>query len=380
MARNLTRLTEPLVRENGALRPATWDEALDRAADGLPRGGRRGTGRTRSGIFSCSKATNEVNFLAQKFARVGRRQQQHRQLQPDLTRPQRRRSGDGLRSGRRDELLPRGRGDGRHPPVGIERARDAPDLLPPRPEGGAQRRAALRGRSAADGVGPVGRRLARPRRRHRHRARQRHGARDHRTRASRTSAFIERATTGFEAYRGVASSRTRSSARERDHRRAGGRDPRGWRTPTRAPTAAMICWTLGITEHHNAVDNVLALINLALLTGHVGPLRLGPQSAARPEQRAGRRRHGRASRTSCPGFQDVEDDAVARASSSAAWGVDDPAEARLAPDGDVRGDGARRADRALRDRREPGAVRGRPAPRAARCSRGSSTWSCRTSS
>ena len=32
----------------------------------------------------------------------------------------------------------------------------------------------------------------------------------------------------------------------------------------------MICWTLGITEHHNAVDNVLALINLALLTGHVG--------------------------------------------------------------------------------------------------------------
>jgi anaerobic selenocysteine-containing dehydrogenase len=33
---------------------------------------------------------------------------------------------------------------------------------------------------------------------------------------------------------------------------------------------AMLCWTLGITEHHNAVDNVLALINLALLTGHVG--------------------------------------------------------------------------------------------------------------
>jgi predicted molibdopterin-dependent oxidoreductase YjgC len=33
---------------------------------------------------------------------------------------------------------------------------------------------------------------------------------------------------------------------------------------------AQICWTLGITEHHTAVDNVLALINLALLTGHVG--------------------------------------------------------------------------------------------------------------
>ena len=36
-----------------------------------------------------------------------------------------------------------------------------------------------------------------------------------------------------------------------------------------APTA-QLCWTLGITEHHNATDNVLALINLALLCGHVG--------------------------------------------------------------------------------------------------------------
>ena len=35
---------------------------------------------------------------------------------------------------------------------------------------------------------------------------------------------------------------------------------------------AQLCWTLGITEHHNAVDNVLALINLALLCGHVGQI------------------------------------------------------------------------------------------------------------
>src|SRR5436190_17040545 len=33
---------------------------------------------------------------------------------------------------------------------------------------------------------------------------------------------------------------------------------------------AQLCWTLGITEHHNAVDNVLSLINLSLLTGHIG--------------------------------------------------------------------------------------------------------------
>ena len=61
------RLTEPLVRENGSLRPAGWDEALDVAA-GLARA--RETDATRSfGMFSCSKASNEVNFLAQKFAR-----------------------------------------------------------------------------------------------------------------------------------------------------------------------------------------------------------------------------------------------------------------------------------------------------------------------
>jgi predicted molibdopterin-dependent oxidoreductase YjgC len=46
-------------------------------------------------------------------------------------------------------------------------------------------------------------------------------------------------------------------------------DPRDRPHLRPAPTA-QICWTLGITEHHNAVDNVLALINLALLTGHVG--------------------------------------------------------------------------------------------------------------
>jgi formate dehydrogenase major subunit len=63
-----TRLTQPLVRVNGALRPTTWDDALDRAADGFRRN-LRDAGRTATGIFSCSKSTNEVNFLASKMAR-----------------------------------------------------------------------------------------------------------------------------------------------------------------------------------------------------------------------------------------------------------------------------------------------------------------------
>ena len=63
------RLTEPLVRENGLLRQATWDEALERAAEGF-RQTRRQHGAQAFGLFSCSKATNEVNYLAQKFARM----------------------------------------------------------------------------------------------------------------------------------------------------------------------------------------------------------------------------------------------------------------------------------------------------------------------
>jgi len=84
--------------------------------------------------------------------------------------------------------------------------------------------------------------------------------------------------------------------------------------------SAQILWTLGITEHHNAVDNVLALCNLALLTGHVGrwgsglvPLRGqnnvqgGGDMGSLPDK--------------LPGFQNVNDD-VARGKFEAVYGVD----------------------------------------------------------
>ena len=69
MARQDSRLTTPMVRENGQLRPATWDEALERAAQAF-RGTLQKHGPQGFGLFSCSKTTNEMNFLAQKFARV----------------------------------------------------------------------------------------------------------------------------------------------------------------------------------------------------------------------------------------------------------------------------------------------------------------------
>jgi formate dehydrogenase major subunit len=132
--------------------------------------------------------------------------------------------------------------------------------------------------------------------------------------------FIERATTDFEAYKAKVETYTLDYAE-----RETGVPAEAIRELAHAfakAERAMICWTLGITEHHNAVDNVLALINLALLTGHVGrygsglnPLRGqnnvqgGGDMGALPDR--------------LPGFQHVENDAL-RAKFEAAWGVTVP--------------------------------------------------------
>jgi len=64
-----SRLTTPMLRENGELRPATWDEALDAVAAGLAAA-KAMYGPDAVGLFSCSKTTNEVNFATQKFMRA----------------------------------------------------------------------------------------------------------------------------------------------------------------------------------------------------------------------------------------------------------------------------------------------------------------------
>jgi predicted molibdopterin-dependent oxidoreductase YjgC len=81
-------------------------------------------------------------------------------------------------------------------------------------------------------------------------------------------AFIERATSGFEAYAASVESYTLDYAEKITGvaRESIAELARGYATAA----SAQLCWTLGITEHHNAVDNVRALINLSLLTGHVG--------------------------------------------------------------------------------------------------------------
>jgi len=63
------RLTQPLVRDNGAHRPATWDEALDRVAAAFRKSIAKKDHRD-FGMFSCSKTVNELNYIAQKFVRT----------------------------------------------------------------------------------------------------------------------------------------------------------------------------------------------------------------------------------------------------------------------------------------------------------------------
>jgi formate dehydrogenase major subunit len=83
---------------------------------------------------------------------------------------------------------------------------------------------------------------------------------------------------------------------------------------------ATICWTLGITEHHNAVDNVLSLINLSLLTGHVGTYGSGLSPLRGQNNVQGGGDMG-AIPHHLPGFQDIKKSDAARARFEEAWGV-----------------------------------------------------------
>ena len=69
MPMQLPRLTQPLIRDGGQLRPASWDEALDRAAQGFLTA-RTAYGPDALATMSCSKASNEMNFLASKLTRI----------------------------------------------------------------------------------------------------------------------------------------------------------------------------------------------------------------------------------------------------------------------------------------------------------------------
>ena len=131
-------------------------------------------------------------------------------------------------------------------------------------------------------------------------------------------AFIERATTGFEEYRQCVERYTLDVA-ERETGVPAHVIREVAHTYARADRAE-ICWTLGITEHHNAVDNVLALINLALLTGHVGKYGSGVNPLRGQNNVQGGGDMG-AIPNRLVGFQDWTKEPAIRAKFERAWGV-----------------------------------------------------------
>ena len=129
--------------------------------------------------------------------------------------------------------------------------------------------------------------------------------------------FINRATAGFEEYRASVEPVDARGRRAGD--RGSGADDSGAGACLRAADRAILCWTLGITEHVTAVDNVLALINLALLCGHVGRYGSGLNPLRGQNNVQGGGDMG-AIPNKLPGFQDVKGDDDARARFEAAWG------------------------------------------------------------
>jgi predicted molibdopterin-dependent oxidoreductase YjgC len=137
--------------------------------------------------------------------------------------------------------------------------------------------------------------------------------------------FVERATSGFEEYRASVEPWTLAEAE-----RVTGVPAEAIRELAHAYATAehaQLCWTLGITEHHNAVYNVFALINLALLTGHVGRWGSGLQPLRGQNNVQGGGDMG-AIPNRLPGFQNIFFDDV-RQKFAAAWGRPIPLEMGL---------------------------------------------------
>ena len=128
--------------------------------------------------------------------------------------------------------------------------------------------------------------------------------------------FIKRGTTGFEQY----AESVKPYTLERAERDTGVPKELIQKLAHDYAKAdrAQICWTLGITEHHNAADNVLALINLSLLTGHVGRYGSGLVPLRGQNNVQGGGDMG-AIPNKLTGFQDVETDMAARAKFEAVY-------------------------------------------------------------
>ncbi|MGW8884951.1 molybdopterin oxidoreductase family protein [Streptomyces sp. NPDC055749] len=297
------RLTHPLVRdEGGSLRRASWDEALTRAAAGF-RQTREAYGPDAFAMLSCARATNEMNYVAQKFTRVVMGTNNVDSCNRTCHAP----SVAGLSAAF-------GSGGGTSSYEEVEHtdlvimwgsnARFAHPIffqhvlkgihngarmyaVDPRRTSTAEWAESWLGLNVGTDIPlahAIGREIIHA--------------------GLVNTAFVDRATTGFEEYAALVEPWTTSAAEKvtgvpaeaiRDLAHA-------YATAERA----QLCWTLGITEHHNGTDNVRALINLSMLTGHVGRYGSGVQPLRGQNNVQGGGDMG-AIPNKLPGFQDILD-------------------------------------------------------------------------
>ncbi|GHH82003.1 formate dehydrogenase subunit alpha [Streptomyces sulfonofaciens] len=310
--RNYLRLTHPLVRDSRdePFRRATWEEALTRVAEGLA------AHRGAFGMFACARATNEMNYVAQKFARVvmgthnvdSCNRTCHAPSVAGLSAAFG--SGGGTSSYEEIEhtdLIVMWGSNARfaHPIFFqhvLKGVRNGARLysVDPRRTSTAEWAESWLGLNVGTDIPmahAIGREIIHA--------------------GLANTAFIERATSGFEEYRKLVEPWTLSLAEKvtgvpaeaiKDLAHAYARAER-----------AQLCWTLGITEHHNGTDNVRALINLSLLTGHVGRYGSGLQPLRGQNNVQGGGDMG-AIPNRLPGFQDVLDPET-RHRFETAWGT-----------------------------------------------------------
>ncbi|MFD1937224.1 MULTISPECIES: molybdopterin oxidoreductase family protein [Nonomuraea] len=309
------RLTHPLVREDGVLRRASWTEALDLAADGFRRNIAR-HGPDSFAMLSCARSTNEMNYVGQKFTRVvvgtnnvdSCNRTCHAPSVAGLSAVFG--SGGGTSSYQEvedtDVIVMWGSAARNAHPIFFQHVLKAINkgarmfAVDPRRTGTAQWADSWLGLNVGTDI-PLAHAIAR----------------EIIDAGLHNESFIRRATTGFEEFVRKVDPWTLSTAEKvtgvpkaaiRELAHAYARADR-----------AQLCWTLGITEHHNATDNVRALINLALLTGHVGRYGSGLSPLRGQNNVQGGGDMG-AIPNRLPGFQDILDPDI-RERFERSWGI-----------------------------------------------------------
>ena len=310
------RLTRPLVRKGGELVPASWDEALDRVAAGLRRI-REASGADAIAGLSSAKCTNEENYLMQKFMRavVGTNNVDHcaRLCHASTVAGLARAFGSGAMTNSIEDLE---EADAIFV-IGSNTTECHPII------GAAIKRAVLRRKVPLIVADPRVIELTEFAAIH---LRQKGGtdvalvnALIHVILAEglEDTAFIAERTEGIEPVREAVRSYTPEMA-ERITGVLAAKIAEAARLYASAPAGAIV-YSMGITQHTTGTDNVLALANLAMVTGNVGKRGAGVNPLRGQNNVQGACDVG-ALPNVYPGYQKVDDEAVRRKFEEA-WGV-----------------------------------------------------------